>query len=103
VDPKTSQDRLYELYGGKIAGILTQSLCREIFFTCLKNVHRWVSPLVGQVAVIGQFHDEIVLDWTPGGTNLDQVKAVLEMCMSTSTLPGFPLAADIKSDYRYIK
>src|SRR5207342_1433061 len=38
---KTKQFKLYELYGGKLAGILTQSLCRELFFQCLREVNAW--------------------------------------------------------------
>jgi DNA polymerase len=104
VDPKTKQYRFYELYGGKIAGILTQSLCREIFFGVLKNVHQWVSTLGGQVAVVGQFHDEIVLDWKSGALSLEGATAELRRLMSDSGMfASFPLAAAVKSDYRYIK
>jgi hypothetical protein len=91
VDPKTKQYRFYEL-------------CREIFFDVLKNVHRWVSTLGGQVAVIGQFHDEIVLDWKPGALSLEGATAELRRLMSNSgRFVSFPLAASIKYDYRYIK
>ena len=104
VDPKTKQYRHFELYGGKIAAVLTSSLCREIFFMVLKDVHRWVSTLGGQVAVIGQFHDEIVLDWKPGALPLIEARAVLrQQMMQPGLFHSFPLDASIKSDYRYIK
>lgn len=102
-DPKTKEVKFHKLYGGKLAGILTQSLCREIFFHVLREVDGWVKQ-TSNVQLIGQFHDEIVLDWQPGGTDLRDVKASLEASMSNEGIfAGFPLAAEVKSDYRYIK
>lgn len=109
-DPKTKEFRYYELYGGKLAGILTQSLCREIFYGCLQRVDTAFSP-IKNVKVVGQFHDEIVLEWTPKETgsrfhevSLAGAKDVLERCMSDEgPFTDFPLAADIKSAHRYIK
>jgi DNA polymerase len=110
-DPKTKQYRMYELYGGKLAGILTQSFCREIFFKVLTRVHHWADTHA-QVQVVGQFHDEIVVDWVPPTMpELDSMmtRAVaelyLEKLMSDGLpgLPAFPLAAEVKSAYRYIK
>ena len=103
----------YKLYGGKIAGILTQSFCRELFFQSLQYMHK---ALVGieNVRIVGQFHDEIVLEWWPvAGMNaptvtsawwLEDTIAELEWAM-TDAGPwlGFPLAADIKHAHRYIK
>lgn len=104
IDPKTKQRRFYELYGGKLAGILTQSFCRELFFESLLQVHDWCGRTGGQVQLVGQFHDEIVLDWKPGALDLDKVKYQLGQMMSHSQLAGsFPLAAEIKDDYRYTK
>jgi len=102
-DPKTKQLRYYELYGGKLAGILTQSLCREIFMHVLLSVNNWWTG--DRVLTVGQFHDEIVLDWRPGGMTEDQARSVLYNLMSTapSWIHGFPLDAEIKSAYRYIK
>lgn len=103
VDPKTKQTRFYSVYGGKLAGILTQSFCRELFFRSLQKVHAWTSVVEG-VDLIGQFHDEIVLDWTPNGPKFYTVLRTLEAFMSNaSDFPGFPLAADVKHDYRYTK
>ena len=58
------------------------------------------------VEIVGQFHDEIVVDWNPGRTklSLDQVITIMENCMSIpGQLVGFPLEADIKHAHRYIK
>ena len=104
-NPKTRRRQKYTLYGGKLAGLLTQSLCRELFFDSLRDVHSWADGLPN-VQVVGQFHDEIVLDWQPSawsGITLPYVEGALTRIMSTGKLPGFPLAAEIKSDYRYIK
>lgn len=102
-DPKTKQLRYYELYGGKLAGILTQSLCREIFMHVLHRTNAWWRG--DNVTVVGQFHDEIVLDWKPGAIPLHEAEARMGTLMSTppAWLAGFPLDAEIKSDYRYIK
>ena len=105
VDPKTKMVRFYELYGGKLAGILTQSLCREIFFMCLKRVHMWArEEHAGQVDLVGQFHDEIVVDWRPGRISLEGAAADMRTMMSDpGRFTSFPLDAEIKWDYRYIK
>lgn len=103
MDPKTKQLRFYELYGGKLAGILTQSFCRELFFQSLHNVHDWCQRYES-VTLVGQFHDEIVVDWRPHDLTLAQAKADLERMMSDpGRLKSFPLAAEIKDDYRYTK
>jgi DNA polymerase len=105
-DPKTKRLRKYTVYGGKLSGLLTQSLCREIFFDALRDVHRWAEN-VGNVELVGQFHDEIVLDWSRatqvGDVSLTKAIQMLEDYMSHTTLPGFPLAAEIKYDRRYTK
>jgi DNA polymerase bacteriophage-type len=103
INPKTKARQRFELYGGKLAGILTQSLCRELFFQSLNEVHRWCAS-TSQVDLIGQFHDEIVLDWRQGSMDLVAAKLQLERLMSDpGYLTTFPLAADVKSSYRYIK
>lgn len=105
IDRKTKQVRFYSVYGGKLSGLLTQSLCREIFFKCLYDVHEWTKDK-RNVDLVGQFHDEIVLDWAPasgGHLGLFDVESKLHELMSRSPLRGFPLAAEIKSDYRYTK
>jgi hypothetical protein len=110
--PKTGAVVYYKLYGGKLTGTLVQSMCREMFFHSLKVL---TTDLYNydNVQIVGQFHDEIVLDWQPptpaqkvAGTylTLDEAKAVLEKAMTDpGRVRGFPLAADIKHDYRYTK
>ena len=103
-DPKTGLTGRYRLYGGKLAGLLTQSLCREVFFQVLSEVAAWVDTHPN-LHLIGQFHDEIVLEWEPHptGIGLDSAMAGLEVRMSKTSMPGFPLAAAVKADYRYTK
>lgn len=104
-DPKTGVQRMYTVYGGKLAGLLTQSLCREIFFESLSQIFEWTLDK-DNVWPIGQFHDEIVLEWEPGGgwqSDLGATMEVLGRCMTTTSLPGFPLDAVVKHDHRYIK
>lgn len=103
-DPKTKQVKFHNIYGGKLAGILTQSFCRELFFRSLIRVHHWAQGHAN-VDLIGQFHDEIVLDWRPTATGigLPAAKLELENFMSHSGVRGFPMAAEIKHDYRYTK
>ena len=103
-DPKTKQTRMYTIYGGKLAGLLTQSLCREVFFESLLLVGQGVEHC-SNVELVGQFHDEIVLDWAPqsGRPTLGDTMEMLRSAMTATALPGFPLAAEIKADYRYTK
>lgn len=104
MNPKTKRQQPFSVYGGKLSGLLTQSLCREVFFDSLRDVHNRLYPFHEvNVQLVGQFHDEIVLDWAPGMTSLESTKNMLNDCMSRTTLPGFPLAAEIKHDYRYTK
>jgi DNA polymerase len=104
MNPKTKRQQPFTIYGGKLAGLFTQSLCRELFFDCLRKVHEWVNQCPN-VRLVGQFHDEIVLDWVPdpNGPSLEQVKHMLTSSMTATHLKGFPLGAEIKSDYRYTK
>ncbi len=115
-DPKTKRQKKYSVYGGKLAGLLTQSLCREIFFNSLRETHKWTHH-ASNVKLVGQFHDEIVLDWTPPqlaensdsiampspGLTLEETEMTLNLFMTQTSLPDFPLEADIKNDYRYTK
>ena len=89
VDPKTKRSRYYELYGGKLAGILTQSLCREIFFESLARIDLSFAD-ADNVTVIGQFHDEVVVDWVPGDEevgymSISEVVDILTMAMCSPT------------------
>jgi DNA polymerase len=103
VNPKTKRQQYYELYGGKLAGILTQSMCREIFFEALEELsrvlHQW-----DNVTIIGQFHDEVVVDWVPGRASLIQVMEAMRSTMSRSrTHPKLPMGVEVNHDYRYTK
>lgn len=102
MNPKTKRQQPFTVYGGKLSGLLTQSLCREVFFDSLRDVSGWVSKM-DNVLMVGQFHDEIVLDWSPGVWDLEFVKDKLRQSMTRTILPEFPLAAEIKHDYRYTK
>jgi len=104
VDPKTKHTRLYTVYGGKLAGLLTQSLCREVFFESLLAVSRQLEKQPN-VELVGQFHDEIVLDWAPSqhGPDLGRSMEGLRSAMTVTSLPQFPLGAEIKADFRYTK
>lgn len=103
-DPKTKQVKFYSIYGGKLAGILTQSFCRELFFEALQSVASWTEG-VENIDLIGQFHDEIVLDWWPrlGFVTHNDAMGTFEYHMTQCSVPGFPMAAEVKSDYRYTK
>jgi DNA polymerase len=104
VNPKTKQKQAFTIYGGKLSGLLTQSLCREIFFTTLRKTAEWVNQTPG-LELVGQFHDEVVLEWAPHpmGPSLEGAMDMLNSSMSVTELPRFPLAAEIKHDYRYTK
>ena len=112
-DPKTGKVIFFKLYGGKITGILIQSLCRELFFDAVRSTFSIFHP-VANVNIIGQFHDELVVSWTPQPQHgardgqvlsLDAAESLLKVAMENlrSTFDGFPLAADIKNDCRYTK
>lgn len=103
-NPKTKRVQPYTVYGGKLAGLLTQSLCREMFFDSLREIHAWAGKH-SNLMLVGQMHDEIVVDWSPvpGKPDLPETMRALEKAMTTTVLPQFPLDAEIKSDYRYTK
>lgn len=108
-DPKTGLKRDYSIYGGKFAGLLTQSLCREIFFLAVEDFYGSIDN-TKNVRIVGQFHDELVVEWSPEPLGegkytmtLDDAKDALELSMTTQWIPGFPMAASIKDDARYTK
>lgn len=107
-NPKTKQRDHYKLYGGKLAGILVQSYCREIFMAALARVEDMLEP-IANAQLIGQFHDEIVLDWAPvdliGADSLGEhyVMNMLRSAMESVTKTSMPLRATVASSYRYIK
>jgi DNA polymerase bacteriophage-type len=108
-DPKTGQIVFYKLYGGKLTGILVQSMCREMFFTSTEELYTRVKDREN-VQIIGQFHDELVVRWVPPRNQssdmaLSQLQFEMDTAMSTVApeFEGFPLVADVKQAYRYIK
>jgi DNA polymerase len=106
IKDKRTKDILYTIYGGKLAGIFTQSLCREMFYDSMLELYRSMQHVaIPNARMIGQFHDEIGVDWWPeeDGMDEDMMLQLMDECMSNSKLPGFPLTADIKSAFRYIK
>lgn len=104
---KDGQSGRYKLYGGKLAGILTQSFCRELFFAAALELEKHLGS-VPNAQLIGQFHDELVVEWWPSsdprGLDLSDVVQLMWGSMSHSTIvPGFPLSAEVNFDRRYIK
>jgi DNA polymerase len=95
---------LYSIYGGKLAGIYTQSFCREMFFHSMHLLFVALEECPNAVPV-GQFHDEIAVDWWPmeGGWSKERVWEAMEMAMSVSEIANFPLVVEVKSAHRYIK
>lgn len=108
INPKTKQREFFTIYGGKLTGILTQSFCREIFFRVLSRLRGWVD-IYPNLRIVGQFHDEIVVDWEPPSgqsPTLDVAMQRMTQYMSEAAAIGFlrfPLAAEVKHDYRYTK
>ena len=104
MDPKTKERKFYKIYGGKLAGILTQSFCRELFFESLRKIST-AADQIG-ITVVGQFHDEIVINWNPSIARLplqQTMEWVQHFMTYSDKFPDFPLAAEIKYDYRYTK
>ena len=102
INPKTGQREYYKIYGGKLAGILTQSFCREIFFWSMSELQSTLECYQRPDLLVGQFHDEIVVETE--SISAETVLSYMQDCMSEdSRLHGFPLAAEIKYARRYIK
>ena len=104
VNPKTKLLTYHKVYGGKLTGILIQSMCRQVFFNSLSLLSQALDGTC--TPIVGQFHDEIVVDWNPQRShlNLQQLIKIMHECMSDpGPLKGFPLEADIKHAHRYIK
>ena len=104
VNPKTKLLTYHKVYGGKLTGILIQSMCRQVFFNSLSLLSQALDGTC--TPIVGQFHDEIVVDWNPQRShlNLQQLIKIMHECMSDpGPLKRFPLEADIKHAHRYIK
>ena len=70
-NPLTQQMQPHSIYGGKLTGILVQSFCRELFMQSLQSVYD-LTYVIPQLTLIGQFHDEIVVECTE--TDPDEVE-----------------------------
>ena len=102
-DPKLPKLIVYNsMYGGKLTGILIQSMCREIYFESTLALARRLKD-VPNALLIGQFHDETVVEWWPGEYSEEQVKEMMEEAMTQTSIEDFPLSVEVKSAYRYIK
>jgi len=110
--PKTKRPKFYSIYGGKLTGILTQSFCRELFFYSLQQLDQVITtPHAGTLQIIGQFHDEIVVEWTPTSEAQPQggeLARALDIVRGAMTRPpawaeDFPLAAELAYAPRYLK
>lgn len=110
-NPKTKRKEFHKLYGGKLAGILTQSFCRELFFSALMSVWDFTTRHDG-IKLVGQFHDEIVVEVDEAASDAtaftDFVKREMQRIMSFPSIKdqfirGFPLVADLQGAWRYIK
>ena len=103
---KDRQRGRYKIYGGKLAGILTQSFCRELFFDTMSSLDTALKDLPNAF-IVGQFHDEIVVEWSPlhqGDCSDGTVLRIMESSMSTSNIVrDFPLASEINFSHKYIK
>lgn len=101
---KNGNRQSLKLYGGKLTGIVTQSFCRELFFYVANGLEASLSRFPN-MELIGQFHDELVVEWRPHkeGEDLYGAEMRLAAAMSKNPIPGFPLTAEVHSDYRYIK
>ena len=100
-NPKTKQLTYNKLYGGKLTGILVQSFCRQLFFRGMSRVHQ--SETKG-FELIGQFHDELIVDWWEADLSLDEAMARLQHHMiDEPCFKEMPIEAEVKAAYRYIK
>ena len=100
-NPKTKQFAYNKLYGGKLTGILVQSFCRQLFF---EGMLRAQKKECEGFELIGQFHDELIVDWWKANLSLEEAKSRLQHCMTDE--PRFkelPIEAEVKAAYRYIK
>jgi DNA polymerase I-like protein with 3'-5' exonuclease and polymerase domains len=86
-----------------MAGILTQSLCREIFFAGL----RALDPVLKHepnAKLVGQFHDEVVVEWEPGPMSQAELITALDVAMSSSSVvPSLPMDVEVKAARTYVK
>lgn len=100
-NPKTKQQQFHKLWGGKIAGVLVQSFCRELFFRAME---RCDLAMQDNLQMVGQFHDELVFDWVPGLLTREEARNIIgDQMLLDPLVPEFPLMIEINEAYRYIK
>ena len=107
--PQTKRVAKNTIYGGKLTGILTQSLCREIFMDRMVALQEELlaTPFL-HGKLVGQFHDELVVEYCPKpgvklGATPEHLAKVVKRVMSAGAPQGFPLATEVAMDRRYIK
>jgi len=101
-NPKTKQQQRHNLYGGKLAGIITQSLCREIFFDGLLRLEEKLLDH-SNATLIGQFHDEVIIEWSDPDHNDGLLDTIRDVMSGTPVIIGLPMAVEVKYAHRYIK
>ena len=98
VDEETQARYTNKLYGGKLTGVLVQSFARELFFNHLKEIDQ---HLENGEYMVGQFHDEVVIDTSM--SQLEDTERMVAHVMSNSPFPLLPVGCDVKHAYRYTK
>lgn len=100
IDSDTQKKYPNKLYGGRLTGILIQSIAREIFFSMLKEINKHM-----RVKMVGQFHDEVVIEVPASSYSQAAMDAetMLVDLMSTSPSSELPISSSAGSNYRYIK
>ncbi len=98
VDEETQARYTNKLYGGKLTGVLVQSFARELFFNHLKEIDQ---HLENGEYMVGQFHDEAVIDTSM--SQLEDTEKMVAYVMSNSPFPLLPVGCDVKHAYRYTK
>ena len=98
VDEETKVKYTNKLYGGKLTGVLVQSFARELFFEQLREIDE---NLPAGSFMVGQFHDEVVIDVS--SLRLEEVERMVDYVMSHSAFEELPVACEVKRAYRYTK
>lgn len=96
-----SKGNRFKLYGGKLTGTLIQSLARELYFWQLNEL-----AIVLNSSIIGQLHDEVVVEWIPDNyQTLEHTEKEIERVMSEVPwyLEDCPVRVKVSHAPRYIK
>lgn len=101
IDSDTQEKYTNKLYGGRLTGILIQSIAREIFFSMLKEINKHLQG----IKMVGQFHDEVVIEVPAYVYSQAAIDAEIRLVdlMSDSPSSELPIGSSASSDYRYIK